>query len=89
MSSDGVWDACSSLEAGSRGVLPPSGVGMKSSSGVRASVEVKVCCVWRSDGGAWDVGGREAGAEGPREAWFICAGSGWGAGGVERVWAEW
>jgi hypothetical protein len=27
------------------------------------------------------------GAEGPREAWFVCAGCGRGAGGV--AWAAW
>lgn len=63
---------------------------MKSSRGVRASVDVEG---WgagvRSGGGAWDgVGGCcDVGAEGPREAWFVCAGCGRGAGGV--AWAAW
>jgi len=51
-------------------LLPSSGVGMKSSSGVGESVEGE-----RSAGGAGtgEDGDCEGGGAGPRVAWFECA----------------
>lgn len=66
-----MLEVCSSLEVWSRGVLlPSSGVGMKSSSGVGESVEGE-----RSAGGAGtgEDGDCEGGGAGPRDAWFECA----------------